>query len=98
MAFSIRDVRDGVGDGIKRANQHFTGLPYSLDQDAEGKLARVLEPWPIEYNPRFVRLFSELVTIADAARSKYNEPPLTEGEVRGFLAHSSSFFNSFTHR
>ena len=97
MHFNVSDVMQGVADAEKRWQQDLN-VPFTFSGETRDKLARVFNDWPVEHADHFVKLFSELVAVAAAARSNFNEPALDEDAVRGYLGHSVSFFNSFTHR
>jgi hypothetical protein len=98
MNFNPQDLRQGISNGFARASVFYSVSPQQQGPDIESALTQVLNTWPDEANDRFVQLFAELVTIAATARSEYQEPQLSENDLRAFLAVSFSFFNSFTHR
>ena len=50
-----------------------------------------------EASARFTELFSEMVALATIARRHYNDPELSEDELRSYSEHSFEFFNSFRH-
>jgi hypothetical protein len=98
MIFNQQELEQGMSDGFGRAGAFYSVSPQLQRPDIENALKQVLNTWPVEANDRFVRLFAELATIAATARSEYKEPPLSQDGLRTFLAVSSWFLNSFTHK
>jgi hypothetical protein len=92
-----RDLEQGRDAALERLRrEEFPTSEISLDA-ALNLAIEVLGPWPTELHPRFVRLFAENVTVAVAARTAYQESPLTLDEARAFLAVDSWFKNSWKH-
>lgn len=96
MEIADNFLQSGIRMGTRRATKGL-GTELTLDEECVERLRDVLEAWPSDTNGRFVELFAEAVTVACLARALYNEPPLTKTEMTGYLGHSISFFNSFTH-
>ena len=98
MKFNQIDFDDGVKRGTNRMRLHFKIASLSLAGSDRAKIDKVLSGWPHDLSESFVELFAEMSTLASLARSQYNEPPLTDDELKAFLTHSTSFFNSLKHR
>jgi hypothetical protein len=81
--------------GIRRGQLHFDIFGERPSEEFELTLRSVLHTWPAEASPRFVQLFAELSALAAAARKAADRSPLSEDEIRSFLAHSCVFFDSY---
>lgn len=99
MNYDIEDVTKGVADGITRAGIHYQtdSFQIKINTDVVGTIDKVLLNWSDDLHPRFVRLFSELVALAQATRHANNEALLVEDELMRFLCQAAWFFNSFKH-
>jgi hypothetical protein len=98
MAAMEDPLGTGIQAGIVRAQSHGmefdqASLYESVPHLTDGFLASVAA----ESNPRFVELFTELVTVAVIARSSYEEAPLEERQVEEYFHQSAAFLNSFRH-
>jgi hypothetical protein len=98
MIFNQQELQQGVSDGFGRAGAFYSVSPTQQRPDIENVLMQVLSTWPGEAHDRFVRLFAEVTTVAATARSEYQEPELSQGDLRAFLGVFSWFLNSFTHK
>lgn len=95
--FNSKDLEQGRIDALRRLQgEGFPITGENLDA-ALNLVTEVLAPWPAELNPRFVRLFTENVAVAVAARAAYQESPLTRDEATAYLAVDSWFKNSWHH-
>ncbi len=97
MEYNISDVRAGFDAGLGQVSQEKMEPGYSLRENAETKLTKVLYDWPYDLNGRFVRDFAKAVMVAEASRETFDEPQLDEASIVEYLGHSVSFFNSWTH-
>jgi len=99
MRLDPLDVTRGIEVGLIRAKNRFgpRAEPTSATQ-IRNQVARAFEDWPEQLSSPFVQLVAELVTTASIARAWNEEPPLRDDEVLAFLAHASSFLNSFKHK
>lgn len=66
-------------------------------QDAVGITRELVARSGEETSERFEELFGELLAIAASSRVMFNEPPLTQTDIRDFLTQSWVFLNSFRH-
>ena len=101
MQFSQDDLKTGIDLGQKRVSSIFPEVSFSPELTAatRGLVSYALEKYKGErLSGRFVVLFSELVTIASAARAAYpDEAPLTNEYVLEYLYPTAKFFNSVKH-
>lgn len=99
MRVDPTDITEGIALGLFRARNHFgpRAKPRS-GVSIRNQVSRAFEDWPEQLSPAFVQLIAELVTTASIARAWNEEPPLRDDEVLAFLAHASSFLNSFKHQ
>lgn len=98
MEYSQNIINAGITNGLGRVLPHFRRQAEYPPDYLRPLLENVLGSWPGESQDRFILLFAELATVAAIARIANQEPRLTHDDVNAFLAHSISFFNSFTHR
>ena len=95
MADRAASVRRGIDRLQARFRDRFNG---SVDHEVVYRYAQeAVEGWPETLSPDYLALLIESLTVAVVARQLYDERPLDLAEVRAYLAHSVSFFNSFVH-
>lgn len=104
-SISDNPAEAGFSAGVERVRYHFEGfedrfeVSFEVPDDFRNQVYGVLESWPErELSDGFVTLFAESAAVAHIVRIAYNDTPLNEDELRAFLGHSASFFNSFKHR
>jgi hypothetical protein len=95
--FNSIDLQRGRDAALERLQEEGFPLPEGNLDTALNLVTEVLGPWPAELHPRFVRLFTENVAVAVAARAAYQESPLTRDEALAYLAVDSWFKNSWKH-
>lgn len=91
------DIQHGIQRGFKRASDEIDNAA-GIDPELQEKLATALSEWPEELNPRFVRLFSEMATIASISRNTFDFPRLETVDIRAQLGMLALFFDSFRHK
>ena len=99
MQFNSADVAQGIEAGLARARERFaaSAAPTSTTQ-LRNQIQRAFEEWPEDLSSSFVQLVAELTTMAAVARAWNKEPQLRDDEVLAFMAHASTFLNSFKHK
>jgi hypothetical protein len=95
--FNRSDLEQGRDAALERLHREGFSIPAGSLDTALNLVIEALGPWPAELHPRFVRLFTENVAVAVAARAAYQESPLTLDETIAFLAVDSWFKNSWKH-
>jgi hypothetical protein len=95
--FNPGDLEQGRVAALERLNREGFSITAGGLDTALNLVSQVLGPWPAQLHPRFVRLFTENVAVAVAARAVYQEGSLTLDEVTAFLAVDSWFMNSWKH-
>jgi hypothetical protein len=99
LGLPLDDRAASVQRGIDRLQAKFQNLfDGEVNHDEVYYYAQqAVDGWPDALSPEYVGLLIESLTIAIAARRLNDEPSLDTAEIRAYLAHSVSFFNSFVH-
>jgi uncharacterized protein YceH (UPF0502 family) len=91
-------LEDGMSAGMAYCGQFELEFDTEALTEQAGTLHQVLSSWTGDQTDRFVHLLAHNFAVAAAARIAYEEPPLTEDELRSYLDTAAGFFNSWSHR
>jgi hypothetical protein len=97
------DVDHGLAAGLKRFDVEFPGqltknIRDFINNDFSSQVRDTMRNWPADCEPRFVKLATEMLSLAAAVRVHRAEAALGDDDFLCSLGFLSWLFNSFKHQ